>query len=156
MNSFNDNEYKSEISYHPLKLMKTLSIRSLPLTLNPAGIQSRITHPLVQVFGLLVLASCVATHFYALGARSEADGIAYNESATWKNLGKGMLADASATEVLFSRASRHFAAASLPASGTIQNLPSSLQQAASPNRNLPRLASPDDLEATLLALNYGY
>jgi len=155
MKSVTDSDHKSEVSLYSLKLMKTLSIRSIALSLSPAGSQSRITHPLVQILGVLVLATSVATHFYALGARSEADGIVYDESATW--IGKGMLADATATEVLFSRASRNFATTtSAPTSGTIQMVTSSLELAASPTRNSPMLTGAGDLEATLLALNYGY
>lgn len=136
--------------------MKTLSIPSLPLSINRDGVQSRISHPIVQCLGMILLAASVFAHFYALGARSEADRVAYDESATWMNLGNGMLADATATEVLFSRASKDFAATAAPASGTIQMVTSSLEMAANPVRTLPMLAGADNLEATLVALNYGY
>lgn len=157
MKSATDSDHNFEVSLYSLKLMKSLSVRTLPLSINRDAIQSRISHPLVQGVGLLLLAASVFTHFYALGAKSEADRIVYDESATWIHLGKGLLADATATEVLFSRASRGFAK-SVPTqgTGTILSVTSSLEMAANPVRTLPMLAGADNLEATLLALNYGY
>ncbi len=140
--------------------MKPLSIPTLSLNLTPAGSQSRIGHPLLQFLALVILIASVATHFYALGARSEADSLAYDESSSWTTITQsGLVANAdSATDVLFSLQNNGLTAA-VDAAGldTIQSITSSMETASNPvPSTLPVRSGPDHLGATLIALNYGY
>jgi hypothetical protein len=114
---------------------------------------SNLDHPLAVVLGWLILFTSVGIHFYALGAKSDPNLLAYDESATWRSVD---LPAATASEVLFAR--QDFTSMQpLGAVGTIHKLSPALRtQATLSLVNAASLTSTTSMEATLVALNFGY